>query len=66
MKCELSLRQQRAMDYLLKHGKITNKEYREINPDIKERAALNALKELSDKGLISLKGKGRYTHYVLS
>jgi len=27
MKRELSSRQQKAMDYLLKHGKITNREY---------------------------------------
>lgn len=65
MKGELSLRQQKAMDYLLEHGKITNREYRKINPEIKEDAALNDLKDLVNKGLISLKGKGRYAHYVL-
>lgn len=65
-KSELSTRQQRAIDYLLKHGKITNSQYREINPEIKERTALNDLKDLVDKGFISLKGKGRYAHYVLS
>lgn len=66
MKRELSLRQQKAMDYLVKQGKITNREYREINPEIKERTALNDLKELVDIGFISLKGKGRYVHYVLA
>jgi len=65
-KSELSIRQQRAIDYLLKHGKITNSQYREINPEIKERTALNDLKELVDKGFISLEGKGRYAHYILS
>jgi len=54
------------MDYLLRHGKITNMEYRELNPEIKESAAFNELKDLVDKGLISLNGKGRYAHYVLS
>lgn len=65
MKRELSLRQQNAMEYLIKHGKITNREYREINPEIKEDAALNDLKDLVDKGLISLKARGRYSYYVL-
>ncbi|MEN6552146.1 MAG: hypothetical protein ABFC34_04570 [Methanobacterium sp.] len=64
-KSELSTRQQRAIDYLLKHGKITNSQYREINPEIKEDAALNDLKALVDKGLISLKAGGRYSYYVL-
>ena len=65
MKRELSLRQQNAMEYLIKNGKITNREYREINPEIKEDAALNDLKDLVDKGLISLKARGRYSYYVL-
>ncbi len=46
--------------------KITNMEYRELNPEIKKSAALNELKDLVDKGLISLNGKGRYAHYVLN
>jgi len=66
MKRELNLREQKAMDYLLRHGKITNMEYRELNPEIKKSAAFNELKDLVDKGLISLNGKGRYAHYVLS
>lgn len=66
MKRELNLREQKAMDYLLMHGKITNMEYRELNPEIKKSAAFNELKDLVDKGLISLNGKGRYAHYVLS
>jgi ATP-dependent DNA helicase RecG len=57
MKRELNLRQQKAMDYLLRHVKITNMGYRELNPEIKKSAAFNELKDLVDKGLISLKVK---------
>ncbi len=64
-KTELNERQQKAIDYLLEYGKITNEEYRFINDDIMRNTALKDLKELINKGIIISKGKGRYTYYVL-
>lgn len=65
MKGKLNERQQRAIDYLLEHGKITNKEYLEINPDIKRHTARTDLKIMVGEGIISSEGKGRYTFYIL-
>jgi ATP-dependent DNA helicase RecG len=67
MKKDLNRRQQIAIDYLLEEGNsITNMEYRQLNPDIKRATALNDLKELVDTGILSVKGKGKYTYYILS
>ncbi len=64
-KSEISERQQKAIDYLLKNGRITNEEYRQINPKIGRYTALNDLKDLIRKGIIAAEGKGRYTYYIL-
>jgi len=67
MKNSLNKRQQKAIDYLLnKDNKMTNMVYRQLNPEIKRDTALNDLKALVDKGILSVKGKGKYTYYVLS
>ena len=50
---------------LLKHKKITNKEYREINPNISDRTALNDLNELIHKNIIVAKGEKKYRYYIL-
>ncbi|MBT9148253.1 MAG: hypothetical protein DDT32_02025 [Syntrophomonadaceae bacterium] len=65
MLTELNERQRKAVEYLLKHKKITNKKYREINPNISDRTALNDLNELVDRNIIVAKGEKRYRHYML-
>ena len=62
---ELNDRQRKAIEYLLKHKKITNKEYREINPNISDRTALNDLNELIHKNIIVAKGEKKYRYYIL-
>ena len=62
---ELNNRQRKAIEYLLKYRKITNKEYREINPDISDRTALNDLNELIHKNIIVAKGEKKYRYYIL-
>lgn len=52
---ESNERQRNAIEYLLKHKKITNKEYREINPGISDRTALNDLNELVHRNIIVAK-----------
>lgn len=64
-KSEIGERQQKAIDYLLKNDRITNEEYRQINPKIGRHTALNDLKDLIKKGVIVAEGKGKYTYYVL-
>ncbi|NYB52070.1 MAG: putative DNA binding domain-containing protein [Methanobacteriaceae archaeon] len=64
-KSEIGERQKKAIDYLLKNGRITNEEYRRINPDIGRYTALKDLKDLVSKGVITAEGKGRYTYYIL-
>lgn len=44
IKTELNERQQKAIDFLLEYGKITNEEYGEINSDIMRNTASNDLK----------------------
>ncbi|MBZ2166125.1 putative DNA binding domain-containing protein [Methanobacterium sp. VT] len=62
---ELNRRQKKAIDYLLEKGSITNKEYRTINPEISRRTALNDLRKMVDKKLISLEGSGSSSYYIL-
>ena len=62
---ELNERQQNAIEYLLEHTKITNREYREINPDISERTALNDLNELVHKNMVTAKGEKKHRYYIL-
>ena len=62
---ELNERQKNAIKYLLEHKKITNREYREINPDISERTALNDLNELVHKNMVAAKGEKKHRYYIL-
>ena len=62
---ELNERQQKAIEYLREHKKITNKEYRQLNPNITDRTVLNDFNELIDKGIIAAKGEKKYRHYTL-
>ncbi len=59
-------RQQKAIEYLLTHDKITNSQYRELNHGIDRIVAKNELKNLVDKGIILAKGKLKSSYYVLN
>ncbi|MFQ6056642.1 MAG: DeoR family transcriptional regulator, partial [Methanosarcinales archaeon] len=63
-KLGLNERQIKAIMYVKEKGKITNKEYREIN-NISDEGARKDLKILVNKKLLCVKGKGRNVHYVL-
>lgn len=61
----LNERQIKALEYMKKKGRITNREYSEIN----KVGKVYALKELSDlvsKRVFKQLGKGRTTYYVVS
>ena len=61
---DLSPRQIICINYVKNHGKITNKQYQEIN-EVSPRQALRDLQEMETLGLIVKAGKGRATHYRL-
>ena len=60
---QLSERQKNAFSYVQRHGHITRKEYIEIN-HVSVRIAYEELKDLTNKGLLHVIGKGRGTKYV--
>ncbi|PKP60655.1 MAG: hypothetical protein CVT88_02480 [Candidatus Altiarchaeales archaeon HGW-Altiarchaeales-1] len=62
---ELNERQNKGIEYLKKYKKITNKEYRRLNPDISDRTALNDLNELIKKNIILANGKKKDRYYTL-
>jgi len=61
----LNERQKKAVEYLLKNKKITNKEYRELNPNISDRTALNDFNDLVERGIITAIGVRKYRYYIL-
>ena len=60
----LNERQRRAIEYVQEHGRITNREYRELG-QVSHEIAYRELSELITKGLIEKRGAGRGTHYTL-
>ena len=60
---ELNERQKNAFSYVQRHGQITRKEYTEIN-HVSATAAYEELKNMVNKNLLDVRGKGRGTKYV--
>jgi len=59
---QISARQEKALRYLAKHGKITRREYRNLFR-VSARQSLRDLTELTEKGILIRSGKGRATCY---
>lgn len=66
MLAELNERQRKAIDYLRAYGKITNKEYMQVNPNITVRTAFNDLSGMVEKGIIKAAGEKKYRYYTLA
>jgi ATP-dependent DNA helicase RecG len=62
---ELNNRQINAIKYVFEHDSITNEKYQKIN-NVKRTTSKLELKELVDKGLLEVRGRGKGTRYVLS
>jgi ATP-dependent DNA helicase RecG len=62
---ELNNRQISAIKYVFEHDSITNEKYQKIN-NVKRTTSKLELKELVDKGLLEVRGRGKGTRYVLS
>ena len=60
---QLNERQKKALFHVEKNGQIATKKYVEINR-VSRRVAYEELKDMTDKGLLSITGKGRGTKYV--
>lgn len=63
-KIGLNERQIKAVIYVKENGKITNREYREIN-SISDEGARIDLKTMIKKDILMQSGKGRSVHYIL-
>lgn len=61
----LSVRQQKAIDYVKEHGSISNKIYQEIN-DVSKPTATRDLAEMVTDQLLEPQGSGRSVVYILS
>ncbi|ODS35210.1 MAG: hypothetical protein A7316_10730 [Candidatus Altiarchaeales archaeon WOR_SM1_86-2] len=64
LKVELNERQIKAMKFIEEKGKITNKEYLSLNPEISDRTARNDFKNLVEKGLLKSVGERKNRYYV--
>jgi len=62
---ELNSRQINALNYVEKHGKITNRDYRQLN-DVSNFTAFEDIVDMSDKKILKKKGKGRAVYYELA
>ena len=60
---QLNDRQKDALFYVEKNGQIMTKEYVEIN-HVSRRTAYLELRDLTDKGLLTMVGKGRGSRYI--
>ena len=63
-KLGLNERQIKAVLFVKENGKVTNKEYRDMN-NLSDEGARIDLNDLIDKNILIAKGSGRSAHYVL-
>lgn len=61
----LNERQIAALHYLTEHETITNREFRELCPDVTDETARRDLADLVDRNLILKVGDKRATYYIL-
>ncbi len=58
-------RQERALAHLAEHGAITNREFRELVPELSDETIRRELADLVDQGLIVKVGDRKATYYIL-
>ena len=61
----LNPRQERALAYLAEHNSITNREFRELCPELSDETIRRELSDLVDQGLIVKVGERKATYYIL-
>lgn len=60
----LNERQERALAYLTEHGRITNRDYQALAPDVSPETIRRDLADLVDRGLLLRIGDKRATFYI--
>ncbi len=58
-------RQARALTYVRERGSITNREYRDLCPDVSPETLRIDLADLVDRGIILKIGAKKGTYYIL-
>lgn len=61
----LDPRQEQALAYLVQHGSITNRQFRDLVPDISDETVRRLLADLVDQGLVIKIGERKATYYIL-
>ena len=61
---DLNQRQEKALAYLLEKGRITNREYQELCPEVSSETLRRDLADLVDKNILLKIGKKRATYYI--
>lgn len=62
---QLNERQKKAFSHVQRHGQIATKKYVEIN-HVSRRVAYEELRDMTNKGLLVVDGKGRASKYILN
>ena len=61
----LNPRQEKALEHIADQGRITNREFQELSPDVSPETIRRDLADLVDKGLVLRIGDKRATYYIL-
>lgn len=61
---DLNERQEQALAYLLEKGRITNREYQELCPDVSSETIRRDLADLVNKNVLLQIGRKRATYYI--
>jgi ATP-dependent DNA helicase RecG len=62
---ELNPRQERAVSFLLRNRRITNRDYQDLCPDVHAETLRRDLADLTSRGLVIKIGDKRATYYIL-
>jgi ATP-dependent DNA helicase RecG len=62
---DLNQRQRQALDYVTRHGRITNREYQELAPQVHSETIRRDLADLVSRGILLKIGDRRGTYYIL-
>ncbi len=62
---QMNERQAKALEYVRKYGRITNREYRALCPDVSAETLRLDLRDLVEKGVLLKVGDKKGTYYIL-
>jgi ATP-dependent DNA helicase RecG len=62
---QLTSRQEGALAYVVRHGRITNREFHDLFPAVSDETIRRDLADLVDQGLIMKVGDRKATYYIL-